>query len=239
MVVDEDVEFAKKVGEALRSSYEGSVVYFASDGAEALSKMKNVVPHVLVTNLELQKISGTDLVRSIMKDKEFQNVSVIALSDVPDRETFADDVTRGRLKFLSKETDSVSLFDAVAKALQNSTITNSEFIVRKLNIGDLLFREGDPADKAFLVKKGRLRAFHAADGRKTTLGSIGPGEFVGEMAHINGEPRSASVEVVEECELVEIPLGTLDLLIFSKPSWTKALLKTLCKRLTEANKKSS
>ncbi|MBL7688606.1 MAG: Crp/Fnr family transcriptional regulator, partial [Bdellovibrionaceae bacterium] len=60
-------------------------------------------------------------------------------------------------------------------------------------------------------------------------------EFVGEMAHINQEPRSASVKALEDCELIEIPNGSLDLVLFSKPAWAQALMRTLSRRLKRIN----
>ena len=86
------------------------------------------------------------------------------------------------------------------------------------------------------MKRGKLKVFLTIKGQRQQVGTVLPGEFVGEMAHITGEPRSADVEAVEETDLVEIPLGTLDNLLFSKPTWSKALMKTLARRLRDANK---
>jgi CRP-like cAMP-binding protein len=55
------------------------------------------------------------------------------------------------------------------------------------------------------------------------------------MAHITGDTRSADVEAVENSELVDIPVGTLDILLFSKPIWARALMKTLAQRLRATN----
>jgi CRP/FNR family transcriptional regulator, cyclic AMP receptor protein len=68
------------------------------------------------------------------------------------------------------------------------------------------------------------------------LGEIASGEFVGEMGHFNHEPRSATVEAVTEVDLIEIPLESLENVIFTKPSWARALVKTLAQRLKRANK---
>ncbi|MCB0415661.1 MAG: Crp/Fnr family transcriptional regulator, partial [Bdellovibrionales bacterium] len=56
-----------------------------------------------------------------------------------------------------------------------------------------------------------------------------------EMAYINGEPRSADVVALSDCELIEFGVDRLDSLLFKKPSWSKALMKTLSKRLKRAN----
>ena len=49
--------------------------------------------------------------------------------------------------------------------------------------------------------------------------------------------RSANVEALTDCELIEIPIGTLDRLLYRRPSWSKTLMLTLSKRLTQANEK--
>ena len=124
------------------------------------------------------------------------------------------------------------------RALARATsLKDPEFRLRFLAPGEILFRQGDRAENVYIVRKGRLRAFRRTKSGTQTLGEILAGEFVGEMAHINSEPRSAEVEALENSELIEIPLGALDMLVFSKPAWSKALMKTLSRRLKVANQK--
>ena len=124
-------------------------------------------------------------------------------------------------------------------ALQFSHGKVSRFYIRFLARGDVLIREGDHAEFVYILKHGELSAWREREGRRVELGKIEPGEFVGEMAYINGEPRTANVEALTECELVEIPLGSLDRLLHARPTWAKSLLYTLAKRLQEANERKS
>lgn len=238
MVVDSDEKLVKELSEWLRTTYDGATVYSASDGSEALIKMRNVPPQVLITDIELSKFTGSELVRTVLK--EFQSTGVLVLSEIPDKEVFVDEVVKGRIQFLEKPVIQNLFIEAVNRSLSraNATQKGPEFTLRFLGPGEILFRQGDKAESAFLVKKGKLRAFRKIGMGSQTLGEVLAGEFVGEMAHINGEPRSADVEAVENSELIEIPLGTLDVLLFSKPAWSKALMKTLSRRLKIANQKS-
>jgi CRP/FNR family cyclic AMP-dependent transcriptional regulator len=43
------------------------------------------------------------------------------------------------------------------------------------------------------------------------------------------------VKALSDCELIEIPIGTLDTVLFSKPAWARALMMTLSKRLKRSN----
>lgn len=237
LIVSSDAEEAQRMMFALAKQFEDVTVFHATDGLDAINKMKNAPPRLLITDLELPKLSGQELIRLTLSDKDYAGVGVIVLSDIPDHSSLADDVVRGRIKSIPKPVALPGLFQAVSGVLlQPPGGHEASFQLRFLSTGDLIFKEGEKAECAFLVKRGKLRAFRTGI-KKTTLGIIEAGEFVGEMAYINGEPRSASVEALEESELVEIPLGTLDLLIFSKPAWAKALLKTLATRLRDANQK--
>jgi CRP/FNR family cyclic AMP-dependent transcriptional regulator len=236
LVIHADSEQLQTIVAMLKKNYPGSQIYSALDGVDGLQKAKNTPPHVVLTDLELPKLSGQELIRVIVKEKSFAQTAVVVLSDIPDQEGFIDDVVNGRIHFLCLPATETQLVDFVNKALTFSmNRTAPDFKLKFVRTGDLLFREGDTADCAYLLKRGKLRAFHRRDPKSKTLGEVLPGEFVGEMAHINGEPRSADVEAIEDSELIEIPLGALDLLLFSKPAWSKALMKTLSRRLKAAN----
>jgi CRP/FNR family transcriptional regulator, cyclic AMP receptor protein len=70
---------------------------------------------------------------------------------------------------------------------------------RRYAPGDVVVREGDPARDMFLVLSGRLEV---RKGPGVTLGELGPGDCLGEMALIDTKPRSATVQVVETAELM-------------------------------------
>lgn len=68
-----------------------------------------------------------------------------------------------------------------------------------------LFRQGDPGDKFYIIKSGRVRVFRRDDeGLDVELSEMGPGEGFGEMALLTGQPRSANVQAIEEAQLTVI-----------------------------------
>lgn len=65
--------------------------------------------------------------------------------------------------------------------------------VRTYDAGDVIFREGAPGDSLYVVIEGSVRvALHSAEGEEATVAVLGPGEFVGDLALLDGRPRSAS-----------------------------------------------
>ena len=208
----------------------------AKDGQEALFRVENQPPAVIVTELDLAKINGLDLVHQILKKRTLSEISIIILSPLPDEEHFVTDVVKGRVQFLVDRMNEEKFNACLVKALNRvSRSKDLEFWLHFLTAGEVLFREGEKAESAFIVKKGKLFAYTGEDQNPTALGEVFPGEFVGEMAHINKEPRSATVKAIDDCELIEIPNDSLDLVLFSKPVWAQALMRTLSKRLKRSN----
>jgi CRP/FNR family transcriptional regulator, cyclic AMP receptor protein len=64
---------------------------------------------------------------------------------------------------------------------------------RRFAAGEVLLREGDPSDEVVLIEAGRAEVLRAAGDGSILLGTVGPGEFIGEMGVLEGRPRSATV----------------------------------------------
>lgn len=75
----------------------------------------------------------------------------------------------------------------------------------RLHYGDVLVRQGEEGDKAFVVLDGRLRATFLTAGKKTKIiGEVSSGEIVGESAVLLGKPRGATLTALRESLLLEI-----------------------------------
>lgn len=221
---------------AISKNIHNSVVFTALDGFEAIFKMENTPPHVLLIDVNLPKLTEMELAEKVLHHPKLNETSIIIVSAIPDKENFVDQVVTGQVQFLTDVNDESHITACLTKAL-NRLVDNRDFSykLKFLAPHEILFNEGQEAHSVFIVKRGELQAFKGDASSKKVLGNIQVGEFVGEMAHINGEPRSATVEALTNCELIEIPTGTLDVVLFSKPAWSKALVATLSRRLKRTN----
>jgi len=104
--------------------------------------------------------------------------------------------------------------------------------------GDVIFREGEPSDAAYLIVSGRVRIVKGHEtGSPRELAVVGAGEYVGEMGAIDDLPRSASA--VAEGNVVCMPVTPdefMDMLL-KNPDEAIGLLKILFERLRRANKR--
>lgn len=101
--------------------------------------------------------------------------------------------------------------------------------------GELLFREGDPGDRAYIVASGEVEVVKSMGQRETLLAVRTAGDVIGEMAVLQEERRIASVRARTDTELLTIPKAVLDALIDSSPSAARAMFRTLLDRLRETN----
>jgi diguanylate cyclase len=75
---------------------------------------------------------------------------------------------------------------------------------RQFRQGEILIREGDRGDCAYVIERGNVEIVVEREGQPIQLGTRGPGSLIGEMAMIDDRPRTATVRALEDCEVLEI-----------------------------------
>jgi CRP-like cAMP-binding protein len=110
-------------------------------------------------------------------------------------------------------------------------------IERNYKKGQLIFYQGDLGESLFIVAEGSVKVFVTSeDGDEMVLVTLGPGDIFGELAVIDGGPRSASAETLEATKLLALTRTTLLQVMHEHPAITDSLLRTLgsvVRRLTE------
>ena len=113
-------------------------------------------------------------------------------------------------------------------------------VPRSFPAGTRVFHEGDRSDACYIVREGSFRVTREhSDGRAITLATLGPGDIFGELAMLDGEVRSASVEALSDGELLALPAGEVRGLLGRHPEITVKLIAALVRRLRAANERIS
>jgi uncharacterized membrane protein len=95
-----------------------------------------------------------------------------------------------------------------------------------------IFRTGDPGDAMYLIDVGKVQInITDADGVVVTLAELGPGDFFGEMAMLDGQGRSASAVAMEEARLAKLTRDDFLSFMRADPRVTLELLTALTNRL--------
>lgn len=106
---------------------------------------------------------------------------------------------------------------------------------RRLKKGELLFAEGENSRAMYFIKTGMIRLFKKKGDAHIELDTVHSGQVLGELAFLDGNPRSASGEALTDCELAEISGPTFQDVLNRMPDWLKILLKTVVGRLRTAS----
>ena len=101
--------------------------------------------------------------------------------------------------------------------------------------GEVLFHEGDPGDVMFVIQSGAVRISKEVAGTQKVLAVLGTGEFLGEMAILNGKPRTATATVVETTRCLVIGARMLEQMIAKNSEIAIRLVKKLARRLDSAD----
>jgi len=105
------------------------------------------------------------------------------------------------------------------------------FNTKTFHKGENIFKEGQQAVDAYLIKKGTVQIYKVVDNQRQVLANLTPGQIFGEMGVINHEPRMASAMALEFTELVGIDENTINMTLKQSPPVINSLTKLLIQRI--------
>jgi pSer/pThr/pTyr-binding forkhead associated (FHA) protein len=103
--------------------------------------------------------------------------------------------------------------------------------------GEMIYVEGDLGSEMYVIQSGAVRIFRTIGGVKQELAIMEKGDFFGEIAVLEGLPRTASAEALDNSEILEINSATFDKMIRANIEIAVRMLRKLSNRLQEANRK--
>jgi CRP-like cAMP-binding protein len=115
--------------------------------------------------------------------------------------------------------------EALEKLVQQLTLVH-------LGDGEILFREGDPGDALYVIVEGEV-AVLAEGPPRVEMARLGAGSFMGEVALMTDQPRSATVQAVADAELLRIDRKTLSSVLSTHGEVLAAVLRFVRDRLVD------
>ena len=107
---------------------------------------------------------------------------------------------------------------------------------RRVAAGTTLFSKGDPGTELFAVSAGTVKiSVPAPDGREAMFNLLHPGEIFGEIALLDGRPRTADAMAMTDCELTVIERRDFLAFVHGEPNVALQLIALLCERLRIAS----
>jgi CRP-like cAMP-binding protein len=103
---------------------------------------------------------------------------------------------------------------------------------RRYARGQVIFTQGDPGNSLCIIEEGRVRIVVGSDeGKELVLRVLGPGDVFGELAVLDGEPRSADAVAQEPCQLLLLQRSDFLEFIEARPKVATTLLAALSRKV--------
>jgi CRP/FNR family transcriptional regulator, cyclic AMP receptor protein len=113
-----------------------------------------------------------------------------------------------------------------------SLLTGPQVPTRAFKAGDIIFKEGDPATELYVIQKGRV----GIQANNRILDTLDANTIFGEMALIDGKPRSAAAIAMTDVTLVPVSEKQFLFLVSQTPFFALKLMRVLAGRLRASNK---
>jgi EAL domain-containing protein (putative c-di-GMP-specific phosphodiesterase class I) len=97
--------------------------------------------------------------------------------------------------------------------------------------GQVIFKQGDGGDCAYIIEKGRVLVYLEKEAIETPLTILGEGEIFGEMSLIDNQNRSASARALDDCVLNIVTRQQLMERVYAADTVVRLLIRVLLKRL--------
>ena len=107
---------------------------------------------------------------------------------------------------------------------------------RSWTTGAMIFQRGDAGDHLLAIRRGRVRlSLSSPQGREVVLRAIGPGDILGEMALIDGLPRSADAHALQDTDCLVLSRAGFHAVAQRHPEVSLVMAQHLCSLLRSTN----
>jgi CRP-like cAMP-binding protein len=108
---------------------------------------------------------------------------------------------------------------------------------RTYSAGEIIFSEYEPGDSFYLIQSGRVKISKIVGDIEKTIDILQPPEFFGEMAILEGTPRSATASCVDTVKVLEFNRANFEVLMMGNPQMALRLLKLFTKRIWDQKRR--
>jgi CRP-like cAMP-binding protein len=102
--------------------------------------------------------------------------------------------------------------------------------------GERIVRQGDAGGSMFVLHRGRVRVVEASGGE---LAVFEAGGYFGEMSMLTGQPRSATVEAIEECQVLELTAASLREVALANPEVVTRISAVVAERQADLDRQKA
>jgi DNA-binding response OmpR family regulator len=253
LIIEDDTALLENTAELLE--LENFKVLTASNGADGVRLATINIPDLIVCDIMMPKQDGYTVLKKLSLNKTTQNIPFIFLSAKTERKEIRLGMDLGADDYITKPFENEELISSInsrlakAKLLNKTTAPLDQGKYKDLNDlknyfddygelsnytkGDIIYQEGDRANKVFLVLKGLIKTHKMDQNGKELITAIQkPDDFIGFTSFVDNNTYEESATVVEDVELAVIYKNALKELLAGSSNLSLELMNVLTANLS-------
>jgi DNA-binding NtrC family response regulator len=220
LVVDDQHDFSRGLARLITGHYPDIVALTAESGKAALDLLGKHTVHLIITDLRMPEMSGTQLVSEAIRHQP--GVSIVVLSAYGTIETAVEALRAGAYDFLTKPIETEQLFRVINKGLERNRLLTENRTLRSMLVGMTSLGELVGEGPAMLQLRRSIRTIARSGYNVLVRGESGTGkELVASLIH-RLSPRAEKPFIVVDCPSIPDNLLESELFGYVKGAFTGA-----------------
>lgn len=254
LVIEDQNDVRENLVELLElSNYK---VYSAPEGRAGVKTALEHKPDLILCDIMMPERDGYEVLYLLSKNPSTASIPFIFLTAKAEKEDFRKGMNLGADDYITKPFEEMELLGAIERRLEKyaglkKSQTSEDFLSaaskypnlqtilenrksRKFGKKDIIYREGDFASYAYLIRSGKVKTYKInVDGKEFIHDILTEGSYLGEKALIMDTDRTEFAMAMEDTELILIPRQDFQDLIFQNREVSGEFIKKLSDNLVE------
>ncbi len=237
----------------------------AENGRRGVELARKEPPDLVLCDIMMPELDGYGVLHLLARDPATAEVPFIFVSAKAERSDVRKGMGLGADDYITKPFEESELLNAIEGRLKrsgtfrkgfdhtadglNDFLDNARGLAalheisrdrktRQVDRKEMIYHEGDEPRSVFFIKQGKVRTFKInSDGKELVTGLLGPGDFLGYMAVLEGGRSTDSAEALETCELAVIPREELLALLYKDRDVSIRIIKMLSREVKETEQR--
>ncbi|WP_412465767.1 cyclic nucleotide-binding domain-containing protein [Pedobacter sp. KLB.chiD] len=264
LIILKDAKLRAKISDILITGK--YLVEFTDNGKKAMELIRNLPIDLIICGMELNGIDGFGVLRMVNKFIDTVSISVVMIVKGDDQYGMRRSMEIGADGFLIDDFDDAELLNQVEARLRKRQLQYEFFlqqqfqqksptgmdsglfwlnakretlVPRTFRKKQIIFYKGEPCIGIYYVLSGKIKTFISdSSGRLLITELYYPGEYFGFQDFISGSRMSNTAMVIDDAQVVVIPLGTINKLVQEHPEVANFFAKKLARMAHEKDEQT-